>query len=60
MTLKRYNFSEVYCDIKFHYPAESIAYATPGSEFRRTATLLLFLRRDLEFLKAQRKAYRLF
>jgi hypothetical protein len=54
MTLKRQNFSEVYSHIKFHNPSGRIGYVTPDSEFRRTATLVLFLRRDLEFIKAHR------
>jgi len=54
VTLKRYNFSEIYCDINFHDPAVSIAYVTPGSEFRRTAILVLLLRRYLVFTKAHK------
>jgi hypothetical protein len=39
--------SEVYCEIKFQDPAGSTAYVTPDSEFRRTATLVVLLKRDL-------------
>jgi hypothetical protein len=45
--------SEVYCDTKFHDPAGSIAYVTPDSEFRRTATLVLSLKRYLWLIKTQ-------